>query len=196
MQASASATAPARAAAVSVQCPAAVASAACAAGTVVAPVSARSCTAPAVQVTSHQAGQQQDQAGPGATGAKSGNRREGLYPWEPPKTREVLDARRCQMRRSFHRCSGGRNCRGCGRRRGCRRCLRCCGCLECCRCLGCGRCRGCGGCRFGHGGGALATEAAGLGGSVRASSLTRDGIAWPRLPLVQIRCHHKSSDYL
>ena len=52
------------------------------------------------------------------------------------------------------------------------------------------------GCRFGHDGGAHATEAAGLGGSVRASSLTRDGIAWPRLPLAQIRCHHKSSDYL
>ena len=52
------------------------------------------------------------------------------------------------------------------------------------------------GCRFGHDGGAHATEAAGLGGSVRASSLTRDGIAWPRLPLAQIRCHHKRSDYL
>jgi hypothetical protein len=42
MQANTSATAPARAAAASVQRPAAVASAACAAGTVVAPVSARS----------------------------------------------------------------------------------------------------------------------------------------------------------
>ena len=35
-----------------------------------------------------------------------------------------------------------------------------------------------------------------LAASVRASSLTRDGIAWPRLPLAQIRCHHESSDYL
>ena len=49
MQANTSATAPARAAAVSVQRPAAVASAVCAAGTAVAPVSARSCTAPAAR---------------------------------------------------------------------------------------------------------------------------------------------------
>jgi hypothetical protein len=62
MQANTSATAPAKAAAVSVQRPAAVASAACAAGTVVAPVSAQ-LHRPRRQVTCHQAGQQQDQAG-------------------------------------------------------------------------------------------------------------------------------------
>jgi hypothetical protein len=38
-------------------------------------------------------------------------------------------------------------------------------------------------------------EAAGFGGSVRASALARHGIPRPRLSVAQVRCHRKRSDY-